>query len=93
MRKVFFALWLMAVPEVGFAQSSSDSAAAIAQAQADLQHLQGEIPLAMAEVRRLTDKAAIDKATLEAHVEGLHNVPPAAMTQPMAPPPAVVGGK
>jgi hypothetical protein len=77
MRKVFFAWWLLAIPSVGFAQSSPDSAAAIAQARSDLQHLQGEIPRAMMEVRRLTDQAAVDKVTLDAQLDALRNGQPA----------------
>jgi hypothetical protein len=89
MRKVLCVLCVLTGTTTAVAQTSSDSAAAIAQARADLQHLQGEIPRAMMEVRRLTDQAAVDKATLEAQVEALRNVPPPSLVQPMVPPPAV----
>jgi hypothetical protein len=88
MRKVLCILCVLTGPITAEAQSP-DSAAAIAQAQSDLQHLQGEIPRAMMEIRRLTDQAVVDKATLEAQVDALRNVPPPSLVQPMVPPPAV----
>ena len=83
MRRVLCAGWLVVIPSVGFAQSPT--AAAIAQAQADLQQVQSEIPRAMMEVKRLTDQAAVDKATMEAQLDTLRNgqpVPTPAAPQP-----------
>jgi hypothetical protein len=82
MRNVLYAAWVLAIPSIGFAQSP-DTAAAIAQAQANLRQVQAEIPRAMMEVKRLTDQAAIDQATLEAQMDALHNgLPSPAAPQP-----------
>jgi hypothetical protein len=77
MYKVLCVLWVLTGTTTAVAQSSPDSAAAIAQARSDLQHLQGEIPRAMMEVRRLTDQAAVDKATMEAQLDALRTGPSA----------------